>query len=293
MGHSVAKQHAFRFTAPVIAGVLVMAAVGWLATSARAATVEVPAKGKSQTIDRIREQRMLRAGIQVALPWLGQNPKTGQFFGPSIELGERIAQLLGVELKLVTTGWDVMIAGLQGNQYELTIAAMFATAKRREVVDFVVYSETGTCWAVRKDNDKINTLEDFNQPSVTFGSFVGTGTTAAAMAKYPKAKFHNVVMPVGGANRFEDVLTRRIDVAHLDSPRALLVAHQQPQLKIIPGGPEHCMKNPDIPFEIAMAINYGDPEFKKFLERAVADFQDQFKASLLKHSSLEFILQRQ
>jgi polar amino acid transport system substrate-binding protein len=254
--------------------------------------VEAPARGKSKTIDRIRESGKLRAGTQVALPWLGQNPKTGQFFGPSIELAERIAQILGVELKLVTAGWDVMIAGLQANQYDITIAPLFATAKRREVVDFVKYSETGTCWAALRENTKVNTLEDLNQPSVTFGLFTGTGTTTAAMAKYPKAQFQNVVMPVGGANRFEDVLTRRVDVAHLDSPRAALVVHQYPQFKIIPGGPDHCMKNPDIPFDIAMALSYGDPEFKKFLEAVVEDFKAQFRASLDKHSSLEFMLQR-
>jgi len=295
MGHSVAKQHAFRFTAPVIAGVLVMAAVGWLATSARAATVEVPAKGKSKTIDRIREQRALRAGTGISLPWVGQDPKTSQFFGPTIEIGERIAQLLGVELKLLVSGWDVMIAGVQGNQYELILAAFFATEKRRQVVDFVNYAEAGTCYAVLKDNDKIKTLEDLNQPSVTIGTMTGLGSEYGIVAKYTKAKIDSVPQLVSGANRFEDVLTRRIDATFLDSDRALLIARTYPQFKILPGGPEYCIDHPDIPVPIGMAINYGDLEFKKFLEAVVADMKPQIKASLIKHRTmaLEYMLKRQ
>src|SRR6516165_4825259 len=88
---------------------------GWLAASALAvvlagggvlaggawAAVDAPARGKSRTLDQIREQRVLRAGIGIALPWLGQNPKTNQYFGPAVELGERIARILGVKLEML------------------------------------------------------------------------------------------------------------------------------------------------------------------------------------------------
>jgi hypothetical protein len=62
-------------------------------------------------------------------------------------------------------------------------------------------------------------------------------------------------------------------------------------MKIIPGGPDNCIKNPDIPIPIGMAFNYGDPELKKFLEAVVADMKDELRGSLQKHSQLEFMLQ--
>lgn len=273
--------------------VFLMALTGWFAPSVMAGKIEVPAEGKSPTIDHIRKQGVLRAGIAIAPPWLGQNPKTGEYFGASIEIGKRIAELLGVEVKLISSGWDVIIAGLQGNQFELALAPLFATEKRRKVVDFVNYTEDGTCYVVRKDNDKINTLEDLNQPSVTIGTWTGTGTEHGIVGKYTKAKIHSIVQPVGGAHRIEDVLTRRVDAAPIDAPQAFIVAHQYSEIKILPGGPENCVKNPDIPFPIGMAFNYGDPEFKKFLEAVVTDMQDQIKASIVKYSSLEYMLQGQ
>jgi polar amino acid transport system substrate-binding protein len=255
------------------------------------AGVDAPPPGKSPTLDRIREQKVLRAGIGISLPWLGQNPKTSQYFGPAIELGERIAKTLGVKLDLLPSTWDVIIAGLQSNKTDLLLAPLFATEKRRQVVDFVNWTEAGTCYAVLKDNSKVNTLEDLDQPIVSTALWKGTGTEHAFVAKYKKAKIDSVVMPVTGANRLEDVLAKRVDAATLDSPRAHLVVHQYPQFKIIPGGADNCIKNPDIPIPIGMAFNYGDAELKKFLEAVVADMQEELRASLQKHSQLDFMLQ--
>jgi len=258
---------------------------------AASAGVDAPPPGKSPTLDRIREQKVLRAGIGISLPWLGQNPKTSQYFGPAVELGDRIAKTLGVKLELLPSTWDVIIAGLQANKTDLLLAPLFATEKRRQVVDFVNWTEAGTCYAVLKDNNKVNTLEDLDQPSVSTALWKGTGTEHAFVAKYKKAKIDSVVMPVTGANRLEDVLAKRVDAATLDSPRAHLVVHQYPQFKIIPGGPDNCIKNPDIPIPIGMAFNYGDAELKKFLEAVVADMQNALRASLQKHSQLEFMLE--
>jgi hypothetical protein len=40
-----------------------------------------------------------------------------------------------------------------------------------------------------------------------------------------------------------------------------------------------------------MAFNYGDPEFKTFLEAVVADMQDQIAAALVKYSDPKYIKQ--
>jgi cyclohexadienyl dehydratase len=262
-----------------------------LTFTAVSAGVDPPPSGKSPVLDRVREQKVLRAGIGISLPWLGQNPQTSQYFGPAIELGDRIAKTLGVKLELLPATWDVIIAGLQANKYDLLLAPLFATEKRRQVVDFVNWTEAGTCYAVLKENNKVNKLEDLDQPTVSTAVWKGTGTEHAFVEKYKKAKIDSVVMPVTGANRLEDVLSKRVDAATLDSPRAHLVVHQYPQMKIIPGGPDNCIKNPDIPIPIGMAFSYGDPELKKFLEAVVADMKDELRSSLQKHSQLEFMLQ--
>jgi ABC-type amino acid transport substrate-binding protein len=278
-----------RWLGPIALGLAL--ALAWTAGPAGAAGVEVPAKGKSKTVDKIRELGALRAGIALAPPWLGQDPKTNQYFGAAHEIGQRIAQLLNVKLEIIPSGWDVVIAGLQGNQFELALAPLFASEKRRQVVDFVNYTESGTCYAVLKDG-KLNKLEDLDSPSVTFGTWTGTGTEHGIVKKYSKAKVNSLVQPIGGTMRVEDVLTKRIDAAPFDAPRAFVIAHQYPGVKILPGSPEQCVKSPDIPYPIGMAFNYGDPELKKFLEAVVAEMKPQIDASIVKHSALEYMLRK-
>ena len=250
--------------------------------------VMVPAPGKSMLVDQIKENGEMRVGVAIAPPWLGQDPNTGAYFGPAIEIGQRAAQELGVTLTPVSSGWDVIIAGIQGNQFELAIAPLFATEKRRKVVDFVNWTEAGTCYIVLEDSP-IMTLEDMNQEGVRIGTWTGTGTEHGIVAKYTNATIDSIVQQVSGAHRIEDVLTRRVDVAPIDDALAFVMAAEYPQIRILPGGPEHCINNSDIPFPIGMAFNYGDPEFKAFLEAVVADMQDQVAASLVKHSAPEYI----
>jgi polar amino acid transport system substrate-binding protein len=269
---------------------IILALLGLIDFACGAIAAELPAKGMSPTIDRVKQAGVLRAGINVALPWLGQNPQTREFFGPSMDLGRQIAEALGVKLELTTSASDVIVAGLQANQFDLAIAPLFATEKRREVVDFVNYTTAGQCYAVLKDNDKINSLADLNSPTVSIGTWTGSGSEQAIKAKYPKMKVNSIVMPVGGANRMEEVLARRIDAATLDSARAHLVEHQFPQLKIIPGGADVCIRNPDVPTPIGMAFAKGDPALANFLTAFVAEHQSQIDAAIVKYSSLDYML---
>jgi ABC-type amino acid transport substrate-binding protein len=267
---------------------LTAALAGALATAAQAA--DVPAKGQSRTIDAIKSAGTMRVGANVALPWLGQNPQNSQFFGPAIEIGEEIAKTLNVKMSISTAASDVIVAGLQANQYDLAIAPLFATPRRMEVVDFVNWTEAGQCYAALKDNNKVNALADLDQPAVVIGTWTGSGSEQAIKAKYTKATYNSLVMPVGGANRMEEVLAKRIDVATLDSARANLVVHQFPQLKIIPGGPANCIDRPDVPTPIGMAFAKGDPAFAKFLTELANEMKPKIEASLKKYSSVEQML---
>ena len=271
----------------IAAGALLLAGFG---TSAIAGDIMVPMEGKSVLVDQIKANGEMRVGVAIAPPWLGQDPNTGQYFGAAFEIGQRIALELGVDITPVSSGWDVIIAGIQGNQFELAIAPLFATPKRREVVDFVNWTAAGTCYIVLKDSP-IMTFEDMNQSGVRIGTYTGTGTEHGIVDKYTEATIDSIVQQVSGAHRIEDVLTGRIDVAPIDDALAFVMAAEYPEIRIIPESPDYCINNSDIPFPVGMAFNYGDPEFKAMLEAIVADMQDQISASMVKYSDPQYIKQ--
>lgn len=271
---------------------LVMATLVASVLSATAgAEVTAPDAGKSPVIDKIRAGGELRAGIAIAPPWLGQDPSDSSYFGPAHDIGKRVSEALGVKLTIVPSGWDTLIAGLQADQFELALAPLFATEKRKKVVDFVTYTEAGTCYAVLDSNDKLNELEDMNDPSVTIGTWSGTGTEHGIRERYTKAKIDSVVQAVGGSHRLEDLFVKRIDAAPFDAPNAFVIVEEHSNVKILPGGPAHCVNNSDIPFPVGMAFNYGDAQFKSFLEAVVADMKSDIEAAIVKYSAPKYMKQ--
>lgn len=248
-----------------------------------------PAPGESPTADAIREAGKLRAGIAVALPWLGQDPQTGEFFGPSIELGQWMAEGLGVELELVESNWDVIVAGLQANKFEVAIAPLNPTPERKEVVDFVGYLEAGLCHMVLEDNEKIQTVEDLNRPDVVWCQYTGGGTLQAVRAKYPDAQYDTIVAPPGGEARIEEVLAGRCDATTIDSPLIIVYQAEFPQIRVLPESAEYCAVHPDLPAAVSMALSYGDEAFKAYLEAIVAAHRDEIDASYIKYSDPEYL----
>jgi polar amino acid transport system substrate-binding protein len=252
-------------------------------------TIEVPAPGESPAIDKIRQNGRLRAGVAVAAPWLLQDPATREYYGPAVDLVERIAAEIGVPVEYVDSGWDVIVAGLQSDKFDLTVAPLFATPARMEVIDFVNYTEAGTCYFAKKDNAKVNSLEDLNSSDVTIVTFTGTGTEEGIREKYPNATINSIVQPPGGQPPIEDVLAGRADVGPFDSPLAIFLAQQYPDLKIIPQDPEYCVANPDIPFPIGMGFNKNDPAFTAFLQSVVDAMQEDIDAAIIEYSDPKYM----
>lgn len=251
--------------------------------------IEVPAPGASPTIDKIRQNGKLRAGVALAAPWLLQDPSTKEYYGPAADLVKRIAQELNVPVEYVDSGWDVLIAGLQADKFDLTVAPMFATPARMKVVDFVNYTEAGTCYFAKKDNAKVNSLDDLNNPDVTIVTFTGTGTEEGIRKKYPNATINSIVQPPGGQPPIEDVLSGRADVGPFDSPLALFIAQQYPDLKIIPQDPEYCIAHADIPFPIGMGFNKNDPAFTAFLQSVVDAMQAEIDKEIIEYSDPKYM----
>lgn len=269
--------------------IVIIAAIGvWLLADSPSPAQQVPAPGQSPTIDKIKADGKLRAGVAVAWPWLGQDPSTGKYIGAAADLGEHIAQTIGVPIEYVPSGWDVIVAGLQANQFELALAPLFATPKRMAVIDFANYTEGGTCYAVLKTSTKIKSLDDLNSPDVLVGTFTGTGTEQFFVKKYPKAKINSTVQAPGGGTRVLEVINGRIDAAPFDSPLALALESKYPQIKIVPEAHE-CIAHPDIPIPIGVGFHKGDPAFAKFVTEVTEQMKPAMAKTIENYSTLEFL----
>ena len=278
-------------------GVAVLSLVGGCGSSQPAAKapagglsgITVPAKGKSPTIDAIRKAGVITVGVGVLAPWELQDPSTGNYTGPAITLAKDIGKALGVKVQFVATeASNIAVAGLQSNKFELTVAPLYETPQRAQVVNFVTWTSDGTCYFAKKSNNKVTTLSSLDNSNVSFVLYAGTGTQQAVEGKYTKAKFNVVEAPPSGLPPFNEVLAGRGDVGTIDASLAFYVAKQYPTLKIIPA-PAACIAHPDLQLPIGMAVNKGDPAFVSFLKSVVTKEQPTINALLKKYSSPKYV----
>lgn len=246
----------------------------------------VPKAGESSVFDKIVESGTIRVGIAVAPPWLLQNPETSEYFGPAIDIIKKVAEICNLKIEYVDSTWDVIVAGIQADKYDVIVAPLCATEARMEVIDFVNYTEAGTAYFIRKDNkfaDSLNSYADLNNPEVTIVTYTGTGNEQEIMKKYPNAKIRSIPQPPGGQPPIEDILAGRGDVGHMDSPLALKVEKDYPELKVIGGG-EHSVNNPDISVPIGMGIQKNNEAFARFLQSVVDSMADHTASEIARYS---------
>lgn len=85
----------------------------------------------------------------------------GRPMGFEYELAEMFADRLGVELKVITPGWDEMFKALISGRGDLVAAGLTITEERREVVDFSDdYLEVQQQVVVHKNNRSIQEARD-------------------------------------------------------------------------------------------------------------------------------------
>lgn len=239
----------------------------------------------SDTINRIVKNGEIRAGVAIAIPWLGKDPKTGDYFGASARLTEELAKRLEVKVKWVPSSFDGVIAALQANQIDVIVAPLLKTPQRLKVIDMASFSQSGTCYLVKKDNTSINTTDDLNNPAVTIATFQGTGQATQVPALYPKAKFISRAQAAGEVAPWPEVASGKADAAPFDSPLAKVAASMHPDAKVIP---KNCLDKPDMPTPVAAGFTKGDKGFEKFVGTTVSDIQKKLDSDVAKYSDPKY-----
>lgn len=91
----------------------------------------------------------------------------GEPIGMSIDLGNAMAQVLGVKTEWTNTSFDGILNGLTAGRYDISISSFTDTKKREEQVNFVTYLSAGTSIVVAKGNPEgVKGVEDLCGKSV-------------------------------------------------------------------------------------------------------------------------------
>ena len=72
--------------------------------------------------DKVQSEGVLKVGAAVAAPHAIRDPKTGEWSGVAIDVLRKFAEGMDVELKVVDTTWDNIIAGMQAGKWDIAVA---------------------------------------------------------------------------------------------------------------------------------------------------------------------------
>ncbi len=260
------------------AAIAAVFAFGLQPAPGNAAGTDVPAAGQSAKIDAIKARGTLKAAAIGEFPWLPENTSGSgdQFSGPAWALANEYAGRLGVKLEIVPVSHETKVPILATGEADISIAPLSVTPKRKEVVDFVVYSKSSLCFFGLADNAKLKdlkTVDDLNNPDLTMAYFTGTPPETWAPTRFPKMVLKGVAG--SGANApIEEIMAKRADVAPIDYAAWPQLAKQVPGLMVFPLG-DDCLKSNEMATEVGMAVDKADTVFRDWLMAVYDEVKDK------------------
>jgi polar amino acid transport system substrate-binding protein len=207
--------------------------------------------------------------------------QNGKPVGADIDIGQAIANLMGVQAKFTNTGFDAIIPALLSSKCDAIISSLTNTAERAKQVDFVNYIQAGMSLLVAKGNPKgITDLNSLSGKRVA----VQVSTTEKdaldklneTLASQGKAKI-DVRIFKADTDAAVALATGRVDAYFTDSPPASWHLKQSPdkfeqagaQINAAPIGIAFRKDEADLSAAVAKTIPilYSNGTMKTILEK--------------------------
>jgi len=238
-----------RYIGMLLAFAMALGTFGGLSGSAAAQSV----------IDGILERGKLVIGLSTFVPW-AMRAKDGSLIGFEIDVGNKLAEDMGVEVEFVPTAWDGIIPGLLAKKFDVIITGMVIKPKRNLTVNFsdpYAYLTVGMA-ANKKMADAmgLKTIEDWNNSDVilTIKRATAPGETAGRL--FPKAKLRQFD---DDAQALQDVLNGNAHAFLTSEPKPTYYVLDNADVLYHPFG-----IGPFDPSASAFAMRKGDPDALNF-----------------------------
>ncbi|HZS83516.1 MAG TPA: ABC transporter substrate-binding protein [Stellaceae bacterium] len=244
------------FTAPrrfAFVAVAALALSPFLASIARA----------EGALDRILREKEFKIGYIPSPPSLIKDPKTGELSGFYIDALNLITQSIGVKPVYVETTWANFAAGLNSNQFDLSVAGTFATIQRAGAVEFTKpIAYLGYSAIAKKGETRFKSPADLNNPNIKIALIQGGASVEYAKENWPKAQL--VLLSTGNLTApFVEVSAGRADVGVEDAWQAHRYSLEHPEVvDLFAGHPYNVLP-------IAWSVKRGNEDLLNFMNTAI------------------------
>ena len=110
--------------------------VGATLLAGSALLAATPAHAAGDALNAIQQRGTLRIGIEGTYPPFNYQDEKGQFVGFEIDLGNALAETLGVKAQFQPTKWDGLLAALDSGRIDVIINQVTITDARQKKYRF-------------------------------------------------------------------------------------------------------------------------------------------------------------
>jgi polar amino acid transport system substrate-binding protein len=234
---------------------------------------------RADTLDDIRKRGEMIVGVEAAyVPY--EFIKDGEIIGYDIDIGNHIAEKLGVKAKFMDTQWSGIIAALLTKKFDTVLSAMTITRDRAEKLNFSMpYAEASNLLLLRANETAIQSGADMNGKNV--GAQLGSAganilkawDTEQKAAGKPGIK--EIKLYEHYPEAYADLSTKRLDAVINSMSTLMVVMKDQPGRFKTVGGVQ------DIKAYFGMAFRKDDTAFRDFVNQQLAEMKASGELSKL------------
>ena len=212
------------------------------------------------TMEKIKKKGEIVLGTNAAFPPFEMR-KGDEVIGVDAEIAKKIADKLGVKLKVEDMDFDGLINALNAKQVDFIAAGLTVRPDREEQVLFTdKYFKAVQKIIVREGDTEIKGAKDLKGKAIG----VQKGTTGAIVAEEDYTK--NVVRFNNGPEAAIDLKNGRLDAVLIDNLPAQMIAEQNPGLVVLD---EKAADDE----EYAMAVRKSDKDLQKVINEVLSELQ--------------------
>lgn len=168
--------------------------------------MSVPAEGRS--LDEIISDGTIRVGVNPNFPPMSSFGMTNQLEGFDVDVGNRIAEALGVEAEFVTTEAAQRVPFLISNRIDIALGAMTRTPERAKLIGYTIPLHSEAMGVITTDRTDVQNWEELNQSDITLVNMRGNLSVTLLKDMLPKPK---VLLVDGNADTIRAIAQGRAD----------------------------------------------------------------------------------
>ncbi|MBE1285226.1 MAG: transporter substrate-binding domain-containing protein [Rhodobacteraceae bacterium] len=235
-----------------IKGLVVAAAVA----VAGLASSSAPAKAEG-VLEDIQKRGTLRVGMATFVPW-AMRDKEGNLIGFEIDVAKKVAEDMGVEVEFVPTAWSGIIPALIAKKFDVIIGGMSITPQRNLTVNFTLpYAHSGQQMASNTElAGGFQSMDDYNDPSVTISCRRGATPCNFAQKRFPKATLRRFD---DDAQAFQEVVNGNAHATISSAPKPAFWSEAHPGKVFVANNGENLSRGDE-----AFALRKGDADALNF-----------------------------